>query len=133
MSYAAKMSSAFYGPFRDAAESAPRSGDRKSYQMPPGNTREALRDALLDEDEGADLLMVKPALTCLDILARLREKTLLPLACYLVSGEYMMLRSAIARGLLDEGTALLEAHRACRRAGADLIITYEALNLARRL
>ncbi|WP_300522712.1 porphobilinogen synthase [Aminiphilus sp.] len=133
MSYAAKMSSAFYGPFRDAAESAPKSGDRKSYQMPPGNAREALREALLDEDEGADLLMVKPALTCLDILARLREKTLLPLACYLVSGEYMMLRSAIAGGLLDEGAALLEAHRACRRAGADLIITYEALNLARRL
>jgi porphobilinogen synthase len=131
MSYAAKMASAFYGPFREAAHSAPSFGDRRSYQMPPTNGREALREALADEDEGADIIMVKPALTCMDILARLREKTLLPLATYLVSGELMMMRAAISQGLLDEKKGLLEAHLALRRAGADLILTYEAVNIAR--
>ncbi|MBL3593648.1 MAG: porphobilinogen synthase [Synergistaceae bacterium] len=130
MSYAAKMASAFYGPFRDAADSAPGFGDRHTYQMAPTNGREALREALADEEEGADILMVKPALTCLDILSRLREKTLLPLATYLVSGERMMLRSSAAAGHLDLRRGLLEAHLACRRAGADLIITYDALDLA---
>ncbi|QVL37243.1 porphobilinogen synthase [Aminirod propionatiphilus] len=130
MSYAAKMASSFYGPFRDAADSAPGFGDRRTYQMAATNGREALREALADEEEGADILMVKPALTCLDILARLREKTLLPLATYLVSGERMMLRSAAVAGLLDLRRATLEAHLACRRAGADLIITYDALDLA---
>lgn len=130
MSYAAKMASAFYGPFRDAADSAPGFGDRRTYQMAPANGREALREALADEEEGADILMVKPALTCLDILARLRGKTLLPLATYLVSGERMMLRSAARAGLLDLRRGIMEAHLACRRAGADLIITYDALDLA---
>lgn len=131
MSYAAKMASAFYGPFREAAHSAPSFGDRRSYQMAPTNGREALREALADEDEGADILMVKPALTCMDILARLREKTMLPLATYLVSGELMMMRAAVGQGLLDEKKGLMEAHLALRRAGADLIITYEAVNIAR--
>lgn len=130
MSYAAKMASAFYGPFRDAADSAPGFGNRHTYQMAPTNGREALREALADEEEGADILMVKPALTCLDILARLREKTLLPLATYLVSGERMMLRASVTAGHLDLRRGLLEAHLACRRAGADLIITYDALDLA---
>ena len=130
MSYAAKMASAFYGPFRDAAGSAPGFGDRRTYQMAPTNGREALREALADEEEGADILMVKPALTCLDIVARLRERTLLPLATYLVSGERMMLRASAAAGLLDLRRSVLEAHLACRRAGADLILTYDALDLA---
>lgn len=133
MSYAAKLASAFYGPFREAAHSAPSFGDRRSYQMAPTNGREALREALADEDEGADILMVKPALTCLDILARLRDRTLLPVATYMVSGELMMMRAAIAQGFLDEKKGLMEAHLALRRAGADLIITYEAVNLARWL
>lgn len=133
MSYAAKLASAFYGPFREAAHSAPSFGDRRSYQMSPANGREALREALADEDEGADILMVKPSLTCLDILARLRDRTLLPVATYMVSGELMMMRAAIAQGLLEEKRGLMEAHLALRRAGADLIITYEAVNLARWL
>ncbi len=133
MSYAAKLASAFYGPFRDAAHSAPSFGDRRSYQMCPANGREAMREALADEDEGADILMVKPALTCMDMVARLRDRTLLPVATYLVSGELMMMRAAIDQGLLDEKKGLLEAHLALRRAGADLIITYEAVNIARWL
>lgn len=133
MSYAAKMQSAFYGPFREAAQSAPSFGDRRTYQMQPGNAREAVREALLDENEGADILMVKPALTCLDILSRLRSATMLPLATYFVSGEYMMLHSAIERGLLDERKAVLEAHIACRRAGADLIVSYDAVRLGQWL
>ncbi|MCF7936700.1 MAG: porphobilinogen synthase [Synergistales bacterium] len=133
MSYSTKFHSAFYGPFRDAAESAPSSGDRRAYQMPVTNSREALRESLLDEQEGADILMVKPSLLYMDVLARLREATLLPLACYLVSGEYMMLRHAMAAGALDETRGLLESHFALRRAGADMIISYAAVDVARLL
>ena len=132
-SYAAKFASAFYGPFRAAAGSAPSFGDRRGYQAPSTNWREAIRESLLDEEEGADILMVKPSLLYMDILARLREATLLPLSCYLVSGEYMMLRHSIAAGALDEERGILEAHFALRRAGADLIITYAATDVARLL
>jgi porphobilinogen synthase len=130
MSYAAKLASAFYGPFRDAAGSAPSFGDRRGYQLPPSNPREIVRDALLDEGEGADMLIVKPAGPCLDIAAKLRAKTDLPMAGYVVSGEYMMLRSAISSGALDKKRALLEYHMGVRRAGCDLAITYFAAELA---
>jgi porphobilinogen synthase len=130
MSYAAKLASAFYGPFRDAAGSAPSFGDRRGYQLPPTNPREIIRDALLDVDEGADVLIVKPAGPCLDIAARLRSYTNLPMAGYVVSGEYMMLRAAIAADALDRERALLEYHTAIRRAGCDLVITYFATELA---
>jgi porphobilinogen synthase len=133
MSYAAKLASAFYGPFRDAAGSAPSFGDRRGYQLPPANPREIVRDAMLDADEGADMLIVKPAGPCLDIAARLRERTGLPLVGYAVSGEYMMLHSAIASGALDRERALLEYHIAIRRSGCDLVITYFAVELARIL
>ena len=131
MSYSTKFKSAFYGPFRNAAGSSPSFGDRSTYQMASTNAREALRESLMDEEEGADILMVKPGLLYMDIIARLREKTMLPLATYLVSGEYMMLRSAIAAGTLDEKSGLLESHLALRRAGADMIITYAAADVAR--
>jgi porphobilinogen synthase len=131
ISYAAKLASAFYGPFRDAAGSAPSFGDRKGYQLPPSNPREILRDALLDEDEGADMLIVKPAGPCLDIAARLRGRTELPMVGYMVSGEYAMLRAAISSGALDERSSMIEYHTAIRRAGCDLIITYFATELAR--
>jgi porphobilinogen synthase len=133
MSYAAKLASAFYGPFRDAAGSAPSFGDRRGYQLPPSNPREIIRDALLDEGEGADMLIVKPAGPCLDIAAKLRAKTDLPMAGYVVSGEYMMLSSAISSGALDRHRALVEYHTAVRRAGCDLVITYFAAELARIL
>jgi porphobilinogen synthase len=133
MSYSSKFASAFYGPFREAAGSAPSFGDRRGYQAPSTNWREAIRESLLDEEEGADILMVKPSLLYMDILARLREATMLPLACYLVSGEYMMLRHAMAAGALDEERGLLETHFALRRAGADLIISYAAVDVARLL
>lgn len=133
MSYSSKFASAFYGPFRDAAGSAPSFGDRRSYQMAPFNGREALRESLNDEEEGADILMVKPSLLYMDVLARLRDATLLPVACYLVSGEYMMLRHAANAGSLDWTRGLLEAHFALRRAGADIIITYGAVEVARML
>ncbi|MCF7936034.1 MAG: porphobilinogen synthase [Synergistales bacterium] len=133
MSYSTKFHSAFYGPFRDAAGSAPSSGDRRAYQMPVTNSREALRESLLDEEEGADLLMVKPSLLYMDVIARLREATLLPLACYLVSGEYMMLRHAMAAGAVDETRGLLESHFALRRAGVDMIISYASIDVARLL
>ena len=126
MSYAAKYASAFYGPFREAAESTPTFGDRRSYQMDARNGREAMREALLDEQEGADVLMVKPALAYLDIIARLRERTDLPLACYNVSAEYSMVKAAAAAGLVDERLMTLENLHAFARAGADLIITYHA-------
>ncbi len=126
MSYAAKFASAFYGPFRDAAGSAPGFGDRRSYQLPPGNRREALRDALLDEEEGADWLMVKPAMPYLDIIRDLREASRLPLAAYQVSGEYAMLKNAAASGALDEKSVVLESLLAIRRAGAEAIITHYA-------
>ncbi len=135
MSYAVKYASAFYGPFREAAESAPKSGPphRRTYQMDPANAREALREARLDESEGADLLMVKPALPYLDVLRGLRERTSLPLAAYQVSGEYAMLRAAAAAGMIDLRAAALEALLSIRRAGADLILSYFALEAARWL
>jgi len=133
MAYSAKFASAFYGPFRDAAHSAPSEGDRKGYQMDPGNGNEAVREALLDIDEGADVVMVKPALPYLDVLQRLRSETLVPLAAYQVSGEYAMLEAAAARGLVDRRAAALEALTGIRRAGADLVITYYAAEAARWL
>ena len=133
MAYATKFASAFYGPFRIAAESAPRSGDRKSYQMDGANAREALRELEQDALEGADLLMVKPALPYLDVLARAREHFDLPLAAYNVSGEYAMLKAAAANGWIDERCAMLETLTSIKRAGADLILTYFAKDAARAL
>ncbi|HUZ83951.1 MAG TPA: porphobilinogen synthase [Gaiellales bacterium] len=133
MAYSAKFASAFFGPFRDAADSTPSSGDRRGYQMDPANAREAVREALLDVEEGADLVMVKPAMPYLDVIARLRESTLLPVAAYQVSGEYAMLAAAVDRGLLDEREAVLETLVGIRRAGADVIITYHAGRAARWL
>ena len=133
MSYAAKQASAFYGPFRDAAGSAPSFGDRKGYQLPPMNPREIVRDALMDVDEGADILIVKPAGPYLDIASRLRERTDLPMAGYVVSGEYMMLHSAIACGALDRARGLMEYHTSVRRAGCDLVITYYATAIGEML
>ncbi len=126
MSYAAKFASSYYGPFREAAGSAPGKGDRKGYQMDPRNGREALRDALLDEAEGADVLMVKPALAYLDVIAGLRAATRLPVACYNVSGEYSMVKAAAAQGWVDESSVVRENLLAMRRAGADWLITYHA-------
>jgi porphobilinogen synthase len=126
LSYAAKFASAFYGPFREAAGSAPDKGDRKGYQADPRAGRAAVRDALLDEAEGADLLMVKPALAYLDVIAALRAATRLPLVCYNVSGEYSMIQLAAREGLLDLRAAVLETLLSMRRAGADRIITYHA-------
>ncbi|MER3555192.1 MAG: porphobilinogen synthase [Meiothermus sp.] len=127
LAYAVKYASAFYGPFREAAHSAPSFGDRATYQMDPRNAREALREAALDELEGADMMMVKPALPYLDILARLRPTTSLPLVAYNVSGEYAMLKAAVKAGVLDEPRAVRETLHAIKRAGADLIITYHAV------
>ncbi|MBO1436879.1 porphobilinogen synthase [Meiothermus sp. CFH 77666] len=127
LSYAVKYASAFYGPFREAAKSAPSFGDRQSYQMDPRNAREALKEAHLDEAEGADMLMVKPALAYLDVLARLRPTTTLPLVAYNVSGEYAMLKAAARAGALDEARAVREVLFALKRAGADLIVSYHAL------
>jgi porphobilinogen synthase len=133
LSYAVKYASAFYGPFREAADCAPKFGDRASYQMDPGNAREALREARLDEEEGADMLMVKPALPYLDILAKVREATHLPLGAYNVSGEYAMLKAAAAAGMIDENRAVLELLTSIRRAGADFILTYHATDAAKLL
>ena len=133
LAYAVKYASAFYGPFRDAAESAPAFGDRRAYQMAPPNAREALREAKLDEGEGADMLMVKPAGPYLDIIHRVRESTDLPLAAYQVSGEYAMLKAAAERGWIDEPRAAMESLLGIRRAGADLVITYYARAAARWL
>ncbi len=133
LSYAVKYASAFYGPFRDAAECAPKFGDRASYQMDPGNAREALREARLDVEEGADMLMVKPALPYLDVLAKVRAETTLPLAAYNVSGEYAMLKAAAAAGMIDEARAVLEILTSIRRAGADFVLTYHAGEAARLL
>jgi porphobilinogen synthase len=129
--YSTKHASAFYGPFRDVEQSTPSFGDRRSYQMDPRNGREALREMALDESEGADLLMVKPALTSLDLLARARDRFSLPLAAYHVSGEYAMLKAAAQQGMVDERAAVLEVLTAIRRAGADLIVTYFARDVAR--
>lgn len=126
LSYAAKYASAYYGPFRDAAESTPATGDRKAYQMDPANVREAIREAYLDEQEGADMLMVKPALAYLDVVRAVREETKLPLATYNVSGEYSAVKAAAARGWLDEAAVVRENLVAMTRAGADLIITYHS-------
>ena len=133
LAYSAKFASAFYGPFREAADSAPAFGDRRSYQMDPGNGEEAVREARLDQQEGADILMVKPALPYLDLIRAIKEETRMPLAAYNVSGEYAMLKAAAAAGYLDERAAVLEALTGIRRAGADIIITYHAKEAARWL
>lgn len=130
MSYAAKYASAFYGPFREAAGSAPASGDRRGYQMDPANAEEALREVFADLEEGADIIMVKPALACLDIIRRVREEAAVPLAAYHVSGEYASILAAVERGWLDR-RAMREALLSIRRAGADIIITYWAREYAR--
>lgn len=130
MSYAVKYASGFYGPFREAAESAPQFGDRRGYQMDPANAREAFREAALDVEEGADIIMVKPALPYLDIIAGLRGEIDQPLAAYQVSGEYSMIKAAAAQGWLDEKTVLLESLVSIKRAGADMIITYFAKEAA---
>jgi len=130
MSYAVKYASAFYGPFREAAESAPQFGDRRSYQMDPPNAREAIREAELDVAEGADIIMVKPALPYLDIIYRVRQAISRPIAAYNVSGEFSMLKAAIANGWLEEKRVILEALTSIKRAGADLILTYFAKEIA---
>lgn len=133
LSYAVKYASSFYGPFRDAAQSAPAFGDRRTHQMDPANAREALRETQLDVQEGADMVMVKPALAYLDIIRRVRERFDLPIAAYNVSGEYSMIKAAAARGWLDERAVALETLTAMRRAGADFVITYFAKDAARWL
>ena len=132
MGYSAKFASAFYGPFRDAADSAPQSGDRKGYQMDMRNAREAMREIEADEAEGADILMVKPALAYLDIVRRARETTDLPLAVYNVSGEYAMVKAAAMKGMIDEARIVEEILTSFFRAGADIVITYHALEWAKR-
>ena len=133
MSYAAKYASVFYGPFREAANSGPKFGDRRSYQMDPANAREALLEVELDVEEGADIVMVKPALPYLDVVSRVRETTRLPVAAYSVSGEYAMIKAAAQNGWLDERAAVLEALTGIKRAGADIIVTYHAPEVARWL
>jgi len=133
LSYAAKYCSAFYGPFRDAAGSAPRFGDRRSHQMDPANVAEALREVALDIEEGADMVMVKPALPYLDVLSRVKERFGYPTAAYHVSGEYAMLKAAARNGWIDEPRAMLETLTSIRRAGADIIITYYAVDAAKAL
>ena len=133
MSYAAKFSSAFYGPFREAAESTPKFGDRRSYQMDPANASEALREVALDIQEGADIVMVKPALAYLDILYRVKAEFGYPTAAYAVSAEYSMVKAAGAKGWIDERAVMLESLLAMRRAGADILITYAAADVARWL
>ena len=133
LSYAVKSASGFYGPFREAAESTPKEGDRRGYQMDPANVREARREALLDVDEGADMLMVKPALPYLDVIAEVKRITNLPLAAYNVSGEYSMLKAAAQQGWIDERRVCLEILTGIKRAGADLILTYSAVDAARWL
>jgi porphobilinogen synthase len=133
MAYAAKYASSFYGPFREAAESAPQFGDRKSYQMDPANADEAIREISLDVGEGADIIMVKPALAYLDIICRAKQEFDLPLAAYNVSGEYSMIRAAAQMGWLDEEKAMIESLTAIKRAGADIIITYFAPQMAKLL
>jgi porphobilinogen synthase len=130
VAYSAKFASAFYGPFREAAGSTPAFGDRRAYQMDPANGDEALREALLDVQEGADVVMVKPALPYLDVIRCVKNATRLPVAAYNVSGEYAMVKAAAAAGALDERTAVLEILTSIRRAGADIIITYHAKDAA---
>ncbi len=133
MAYSAKFASAFYGPFRDAVDSAPAFGDRRSYQMDPANTRQAMREIALDIEEGADIVMVKPALCFLDIIHRAKERFDCPIAAYNVSGEYMMLNSAAEAGLLDKDSAMMEMLTSIKRAGADIIITYFAKEAAKEM
>ena len=129
MSYSVKYASGYYGPFREAADSAPSFGDRKTYQMDFRNTRESLKEALMDADEGVDILMVKPALAYLDVIKMVKENTLLPLACYNVSGEYSMVKAAALKGWIDEQRIVMENMHAFSRAGADIIITYHAKDI----
>ena len=131
LAYTAKYASAFYGPFREALDSAPKHGDKKSYQMDPANRREALREMLLDLDEGADIVMVKPALPYLDVVAALKAESTVPVAAYQVSGEYAMIKAAAAYGWVDEAAVMMETVTAIKRAGADMILTYFALDAAR--
>jgi porphobilinogen synthase len=133
MAYSAKYSSCFYGPFREAAESAPAFGDRRAYQMDPANSDEAMREITLDVAEGADIIMVKPALAYLDVIRRAKEEFDLPLAAYNVSGEYSMIKAAAQMGWIDGDRAMLESLTAIRRAGADMIITYFAPDVAEYL
>src|SRR5215213_2614701 len=133
VAYSAKFASAFYGPFREAQDSAPAFGDRRSYQMDPANADEAVREALLDVEEGADMVMVKPALPYLDVIRRVKDATRVPVAAYNVSGEYAMVKAGAAAGYLDEESSVLEALTAIRRAGADIVITYHAKDVARWL
>jgi porphobilinogen synthase len=133
LSYSAKYSSAFYGPFREAAESPPQFGDRSSYQMDPANSDEALREVALDIGEGADIVMVKPALAYLDVVRRVKDRFGVPVAAYNVSGEYAMIKAAAARGWIDERRVVMEVLTSIRRAGADMILTYFALDAARWL
>ena len=133
MSYAVKYASAFYGPFRDAADSAPSFGDRRTYQMDAANRREAFREANFDREEGADILMVKPALSYLDIIRDLRNEFDLPIACYNVSGEYSMIKAAGEKGWIDADKVMMESLLSMKRAGADMIITYFAKDVARLL
>jgi porphobilinogen synthase len=131
MSYAAKYCSAFYGPFREAADSAPKFGDRRSYQMDPANSLEAIREVAMDVEEGADIIMVKPAMPYLDIICRVREEFDLPVAAYNVSGEFAMIKAAAERGWLDEKRSMMEMLTSIKRAGADIIITYFAMDAAK--
>jgi porphobilinogen synthase len=133
LAYSAKFASAFYGPFREAVDSTPAFGDRRSYQMDPANGQEALREVLLDIEEGADIVMIKPALPYLDVIRRVKDQTGMPVAAYNVSGEYAMIKAAAAAGYLDERGAALEALTSIRRAGADIVITYHAKDAARWL
>jgi porphobilinogen synthase len=133
MSYSAKYASGYYGPFRDAADSTPQFGDRRAYQMDPANSREALREVALDVEEGADIIIVKPALAYLDIVRQVKDKFLLPVAAYNVSGEYAMVKAAAAQGLIDEPRLVIETLTSMKRAGADMIITYHALDAVRWL
>jgi porphobilinogen synthase len=131
MSYAAKYCSAYYGPFREAADSAPQFGDRRTYQMDPANVREAIRETAMDVEEGADVVMVKPALAYLDVICRIKEEFDLPVAAYNVSGEYAMIKAAEQLGWLDGQRVMLETLTSIKRAGADLILTYFALEAAK--
>jgi porphobilinogen synthase len=133
VAYSAKFASAFYGPFREAADSTPAFGDRRAYQMDPANGAEAVRESVLDVEEGADVVMVKPALPYLDVIRRVKDETRVPVAAYNVSGEYAMIKAASAAGMLDERAAVLEALTSIRRAGADIVITYHAKDAARWL
>ncbi len=133
LSYAAKYASCFYGPFREALHSGPKFGDKKTYQMDPSNSREAILEAMLDEQEGADMLLIKPALPYLDIIAKIREKTQLPIAAYHVSGEYAMIMAAAEKGWIDADKAFMESLLSIKRAGADFILTYAAKRVANLL